>query len=417
MIDWEKWLGYTDLDRFNKIHICNIPANFFPVDILPLAFQLLKSEGLLILEFSGYVDLLQVSARISEKARNFYLESLNPGDRNVGANFDASRCIAFRYQGDARKNKILVRSTTGFNSELMTLYQAVFGHAISDEYWRWKYPSDTENQTLIALSGRQVIAHYGVSPRRIRASAKPLLAAQVGDVMVDSTHRGGLVTSSFAQVAHITMMQMQKEVQSDPYWTDYTVGFGFPHGRQMKMARRLSLYHDGGDVRLVSFRFAQLPSSIDVVSLELDSAAAKAAWEQAYPALNASLSESCHVDRDWRYLLERYCYHPEKSYTCVALPDAMFILSLFPDGVYRVIDYLGELEHLTQNIRMLAAYQGVKEIRMWLMDWVEDRVPASQEVQWGDVKASLALMYPEGGSFEANCQAKWWITLGDADFI
>lgn len=412
VIGWSDWLRFTGLERYQRLHIRDIPDAFFPVDILPCAFQLLESGGLLVLEFAGETDTLALTRRLLNKAQNFGFE---PDFSAAGV--DHSRCIAFVYTGEARSNKILVKSTTGYESELITLFGDVFGHPMSTEYWRWKYPLNTENQTLIAVADDHVIAHYGVSPRNISVAGNNLVAAQVGDVMVGSSHRGGLVTSSFAQVAHITMMQMQKQVSDDPCWTDYTVGFGFPHGRQMKMARRLALYHDGGNVHLVRFMVPQPPDTSAFTLTDNFDASLKQVWNEANARLKSSLEGACMVDRSWLYLLERYRFHPQNEYQIAASEDAVFVLSLFPDGVYRVVDYIGDITTMTENINQLAALLNVSEIRMWLMDWVTQHIAGSDTVKWEGVKASLALMYPAGGSFEQFRQIPWWITLGDADFI
>lgn len=412
VIDWPEWLRFSGLDRLQRLHIREVPETFFPVDILPCAFQLLESGGLLVLEFVGETDTLALTRRMLNKAHNFGFE---PEFSATGV--DYSRCMAFVYTGEARANKILVKSTTGYESELITLFGDVFGHPISSAHWRWKYPLNTENQSLIALAGEHVIAHYGVSPRNICVSGNHLLAAQVGDIMVDSSHRGGLVTSSYAQVAYITMMQMQEQISEDPLWTDYTVGFGFPHGRHMKMARRLALYNDGGNVHLVRFLTSNAPGSSTFSLVTTFDDALKRIWNSANKQLKASLNGACMVDRSWLYLLERYRFHPQNEYQIAASVDAVFVLSLFPDGIYRVVDYIGDIAALTENISQLAALLKVSEIRMWLMEWVSQYIAGSDTVKWNGVKASLALMYTRGSSFEQFKDIPWWITLGDADFI
>lgn len=406
-LDWPNWLKHEKNQRYSYIAIHSIPNNFYSSQIFPLCSQILEQEGVVSLFFHSKTPGLSEISALKRKASRFGFNLYRD------AHCSRDQALHFSLKKPEKLSSVIVKSSSGYESQTRALFKRVFGDAISEEYWRWKYPSNIENQSMIAIYNSTVVAHYGILSRTASIDGMSFPVAQVGDVMVDNSHRGRLTSSSFMRVTSMTIQQMQSKFFPPSCSPDFVFGFGFPHKRHMRLASRLSLYHDAGDVNLV--RFNRNTSDIDS-SCRLHEQIDKRfenRWDESWKRMQSSMEGRVLLDRTWLYFLRRYWHHPEKTYQYVTTSEAVFVISKFDDGVYRIIDFIGDIDTLAEAAQKLMVFLDVNQVIMWVIDWFS----TNYECELVSYKASLALMYQPEGDYKQYQSLPWWISMGDTDFM
>jgi ABC-type polysaccharide/polyol phosphate transport system ATPase subunit len=121
-------------------------------------------------------------------------------------------------------------------AEWLDLFEASFGYAMQPTKLEWKY-KDTEKLGVGVWDGKKLIAFYGGLPRSISYLGRPVMAIQIGDVMVHPSQRGVLTRSGPFQIAAASFLEQQ--IGHD---RPYLVGFGFPTDKALRLANKLGLY-------------------------------------------------------------------------------------------------------------------------------------------------------------------------------
>jgi len=238
--------------------------------------------------------------------------------------------------------------------EVCELFQKVFGHAISPELWRWKYTQGPRlgsiNLVARAATG-QLLGHVGASifPGTVQRAA--LSMAQVCDVMVRSSARGGLAASDVYPRLIKTLQGTLAARFVSPY------AYGFAGVRPYKLGSRLGFYRELQQCRPGYF---------------VQSGAAdwgRALWrareiEWNFPRLDriwarykAQLTRPT-VSRTGAYLGWRYLTHPTNSYrlwllTHLSRDRGLFITRTMPNGEICIIDAL--IPDFVNPSRLIAA--------------------------------------------------------------
>lgn len=225
--------------------------------------------------------------------------------------------------------------------EACQLFKSVFGQTISADHWRWKYAQGPRlgglNLVARAASG-ELVGHAGASifPGVIQGACLPM--AQVCDVMVGSTARGGLEAHNVYPRLIKTLQEALGTRLDTPY------AYGFSGVRQFKLGARLGFYRALQHCR--PGYFAQ-PESTPWGSalwrareIDWDSARLDKIWARYAPELVRPT-----VVRSGAYLGWRYRDHPANSYQLWLLSHlsrdrGWFITRTLPDGEICIVDAL-----------------------------------------------------------------------------
>ena len=415
VLSWADWQAYEETRTFGRLIIKGIPVDVYAVNVFPQASMLMKPGSILELWTREETDPLRFLSRYKSVAPHYGYEVQSPA-----ADITGSRIFTFRYTVDEQSSEeICYKSAYGYEALSRKLFQKVFGHSISSEYWNWKYPSSVENQTLIGIADGQLVAHYGIMSRQLKVADQVVTAAQVGDVMVDPDCRGGLGKSIFTMMAKHTMKQMAPDEELHFGRNAYCVGFGFPHGRKMKLAARMALYQDRGALNEVLIKPADHEPENSGYVEEFTSADERfrSCWEFSWQIMQSCSEGICLINRDWQYLLSRYWYHPGKKYQFARVGDTVFVFQLESSSRLRILDYLGPLDGFIDAARILLTAFNRTEAICWIIQWHMEKLQDDGNIELVNNSASLAVLFSENGQFSRYSEYPWWVTMGDTDFM
>ncbi len=415
VLSWTDWQAYEETLTSDRLIIKGVPSDFYAVTVFPQACMLMKKGGVLELWTREETDPLVFLSRYKSVAPNYGFEIQSPASDITGP-----RIFSFRYiAADQSSEEICYKSAYGYEALSRKLFQKVFGHTINTAYWNWKYPSSVENQTLVGIADGQLVAHYGIMSRQLKIDGKCITAAQVGDVMVDPDCRGGLGKSIFTMMAKHTMKQMAPDEEL-PYGRNaYCVGFGFPHGRKMKLAARMALYQDRGALNEVLIKASGQHSenSSDVEAFQSADERFRVCWEAAWQAMQSASPGICLINRNWQYLLSRYWFHPAKKYQFARVGEAVVVFQLETVSRLRILDYLGPLDGFVDTIRLLLTAFNRSEAICWIIQWQMEKLQDDGNIELINNSASLAVLFSENGQWSQYSEYPWWVTMGDTDFM
>lgn len=404
IVDWQGWLRQRGLVRTGNIVISEVPLSFSFLDVFLPALSMLPKEGRLFLLFdTPFIDIGSFTVLIDRV-------------KNYGFSVDSSKSsdyvLCFICHGGPEFDGVWFSGSDFFSDELRGLFSKVFQSNISEAYWSWKYPKSIENYSVVGFKGKNLVAHYGISQRLLYAKAELIKSAQVGDVMVDETCRGGIKSSLFSGLFHCARLPLSDVNDGISYNSRPLVGFGFPHGRQMKLALRLGVYKNGGKLHQVVINAAD---NDEKTFLKNDVKTLRSTWEYCWHNMLDSSAEFCILDRSWNYFLRRYQRHPEKNYDIYASSDSVFVLST-GSKVRKIIDFVGDVACFITDSRFLAKNVGVNTLEAWLTDWQMDFLSGSDGFASNDSSAAFAVLYNDNSYFSKYEGVPWWISMGDADF-
>lgn len=404
IVDWQGWLRQRGLVRAGNIVISEVPVSFSFLDVFLPALSMLPKEGRLFLLFdTPFIDIVSFNVLIDRV-------------KNYGFSVDSSKSsdyvLCFICHGGPEFNGVWFSGSDFFSDELRCLFYKVFKSDISEAYWSWKYPESIENYSVVGFKGKNLVAHYGISQRLLYAKTELIKSAQAGDVMVDENYRGGIKNSVFSGLFYYTTVLLPTANEGLVDLARPLVGFGFPHGRHMKLGVRLGVYKNGGSLHQVVINAAD---NDEKTFLKSDVKALRSTWESCWHNMLASSAELCILDRSWSYFLRRYRNHPEKSYDIYVSGDSVFVLST-GSKVRRIIDYIGDVACFITESRLLAKNIGVNTFEAWLTDWQMDFFSDCSGFSCKDSSAAFAIIYKNDGYFLKYEGVPWWVSMGDADF-
>lgn len=119
-------------------------------------------------------------------------------------------------------------------TELTGLFQTVFGHAMAERQWAWKYANPRSLHVVARDTAGRCVAHAGLQYGGALASGG--WVGQVCDVMVHPNARGRLQSGLFAQMVQRLAHQARDR--------GYRVCYGFPGERPALLGIRLGVYQE-----------------------------------------------------------------------------------------------------------------------------------------------------------------------------
>ena len=221
------------------------------------------------------------------------------------------------------------------------LFERVFGHPITPDQWRWKYAAGPRLGSLnwVAHDARgAMVGHAGATVFDGIASGAPVSMAQVCDVMVDKTARGGFNASTvYPQLIRVLQSALMDRFKH-PY------AYGFSGLRPYKLGHRLGFYQGRQQARLGYFEplktfdwraslWAVRPSDWPLATLDT-------LWARHVKTLSRPT-----VARTGAYLAWRYRDHPSHHYQFWLLShlgrdQGWLITREMPNGHTCIIDAL-----------------------------------------------------------------------------
>ena len=299
-------------------------------------------------------------------------------------------------------------------SQIATLFQEVFGHALSPELWAWKYAAGHGNAVVASREGG-LIAHYGGMYRDVMLCGEPDWVFQICDVMVHPKERGVLTRQGPFLLTAATSAEIYGPL-----------GFGFPNARAMRVAEKMGLYSQVGQMAEVRWE----PSSpgirlrTRVRSLERQSASDRALVAPLWEAMAHDLRSGVVGVRDWAYLAHRYFGHPHNHYEVLLVsarlsgkPLGIVVLRRLEASceLLDVIAPLASLPLVIDQARRLTARWGLAHLYCWI---TKNHAPLFVDCGGQEVALNVSIPTscwtddPRADSF----RDKWWLMSGDTDF-
>lgn len=192
------------------------------------------------------------------------------------------------------------------------LFQIAFEKEMTISHWRWKYQGQGNLRTYAAVAvdesvsgGEGVIAHYGGVPLRMIYQGRGIKGLAIGDVMVHPKFRGLFLKGGlFKQVASLLPVETSKD--------GFTVGFGFPNERALRLPEKLGLYERVEEAveaqRPVRFHQTATRFLYELFPMEWTDERIDAFWDRVGPGLGLA------VVRDRVHLAWRFKRHPLYPY-------------------------------------------------------------------------------------------------------
>ena len=306
-------------------------------------------------------------------------------------------------------------------TEMLDLFKKTFHHDMTPAHWHWKYGSNASREIGIWRNDR-LVAHYGGIARKILFFGQPQTAVQIGDVMVDAGERGTLTRKGPFFLMAATFLE-----RYIGYNKPYLVGFGFPNERAMKVAERLGLYAEIG--QMIEFSWTPLSKRpriktrlhpIDGAGDARMAAAAEECWRKMAEDLRSALVGV----RDWSYLQHRYLNHPAQRYQLMLVKNrfggqvrGILVLRYDAHGceIVDIIAALSEIPLLVLHARRLAGINGHDRLFCRITENFAACFAAA-----GGTKQALDIRIPasiwDAAPSVDSLRNRWWLMSGDTDF-
>lgn len=303
---------------------------------------------------------------------------------------------------------------------LQQLFNKSFNTDLSQNLWQWKYADDRSKQ-LCAWKGEQLIAHYGGMPRDILYFGEALTAIQIGDVMVDPSHRGALIRKgSFFKLA-ATFLE-----RYIGHGKPFILGFGFPNERAMKVAENLKLYSRVDHMVEMSWPALSTRSSIYTYSQLIDAESLSSIAEPIntlWSQMSQDLQQGIVGVRDWPYVLNRYLNHPTETYLYLVVKNrlsnkfrGLIVLSKKGNNItiIDVISKISDIHLLIFHARRFTYSSDCTQLLCQISSGFSSHFQV-QEVYRKDLDVSIPNNIWSDGPKEESLKQRWWLMSGDMD--
>ena len=298
---------------------------------------------------------------------------------------------------------------------IATLFQEVFGHALSRELWEWKYAAGGGNAVMASHAGA-LVAHYGGMYRDVLLCGQPDWVFQICDVMVHPKERGVLTRQGPFLLTAATSAEIYGPL-----------GFGFPTQRAMKVAEKMGLYTQVGQMAEVRWPPAKTRFRLRtrIRPLERSRASDQALVEPLWSAMAHDLRGSAVGVKDWAFLERRYFSHPHNHYEVLVVtarltgkPLGVLVLRQLEGAACELLDVIAPLSRLPLMIDQARRMTG-RWALPHLYCWITTR-HSPLFVACGGQENALDLSIP-ASSWTRNPQSElfkdaWWLMSGDTDF-
>lgn len=341
-----------------------------------------------------------------------------------------AQLVRLRLQRPAAPAARLVAVDASRAVAMQSLFAAVFGHAMPDAFWRWKYGQGRGHAVGLEQEG-ELLAHYGGISRELRLFGRPAWGCQVCDVMVAPKANRSLARRGPMQRIAATFLETQIG-----YGLPHAVGFGFPSGRHHGVADRLGLY--AAVDRIVQLQWpAAVPAPaapgsrcrlqpLALQGEQLSPAQARrvdALWQ----AMAADLQDAAVGVRDARWLAWRYLQRPGVDYELWLVrsrwwrtPLAVLALRRHADAL-ELLDLVAPLARVPLVValaRARAAALGLPHLRCWIAASQAHRFGAGDAdgPQQHDPQIQVPCNVHTAALPPSTLENRWFLMGGDADF-
>ncbi|GKS68191.1 cyclopropane fatty-acyl-phospholipid synthase [Nitrosomonas sp. PY1] len=421
------------LDEFTFKHQASEPSNLHGIDdIIALATRL----GFELLEHS---NLSQMAA----PTLDYWLQAIHTHRQHLLHNLDVSTAQLDQLDHSNRlhrekyrngqygyallhfRKKDIPRWRLQFlenehSTHMQELFRRIFHHEMPIELWQWKYA--TENSRALGIwRENRLVAHYGGIGRSILFFGKHENAVQIGDVMVEAKEQSSLARKGLFYMMAATFLE-----HYIGYGKRYLLGFGFPNQRAMKVAERLGLYGEVGEMVELSWK-PQLRSPLIQTHLKLIDLPTKTnikAVNKCWQNMVADMQTSIIGLRDWPYIQQRYLNHPTQRYQIILIknrltrnPRGVLVLR-YENDECELIDLIASITEIpllvTQAKRLAALNKASRLFCRITENFTEyfSRTQATQQAIGIKIPTSI---WCDGPTTEL-LKNHWWLMGGDMDF-
>ena len=297
---------------------------------------------------------------------------------------------------------------------IAALFQEVFGHALSQELWEWKYAAGHGNAVVARHSGA-LVAHYGGMYRDVLLCGQPDWVFQICDVMVHPKERGVLTRQGPFLLTAATSAEIYGPL-----------GFGFPNARAISLGKKMGLYTQVGQIAEVHWEPTKprIRLRTRVRVLERQSVSDRTLVALLWSAMADDLRSGVVGVRDWAYLEHRYFSHPHHHYEVLLVtarftgkPLGVMVLRRL-ESACELLDVIGPLSSLAMMIdqaRRMTSRWSLSHLYCWITTNHVQRF-----IECGGTQKALDISIP-ASSWTQNPQSelfkdKWWLMAGDTDF-
>lgn len=314
----------------------------------------------------------------------------------------------------------LGRMEDAHQDEMRALFEQTFGHRMTPEFWHWKYGAGRGREVGV-WSGNRLVGHYGGMSRTVRYFGRTISAIQIGDVMVSATERGVLT-----RTGPFFLMAASFLERYIGFGKPFLLAFGFPQERAIRLAERLGLYTEVGQMtEIVWPSLPRTPKWLSrIAPVQINDATAQHETDQLWQAMAADLNNAIIGERDWAYLRYRYFEHPVNIYEVYAVRQrftkryqGIIVLRRIGERC-EWIDLIAPLKNLpllVSHARRLSGLGGSSSLHCNITERFSALLQGTEGVRhtqniriptsiWGAVPSPEAIRH------------HWWLMLGDTDF-
>jgi len=302
--------------------------------------------------------------------------------------------------------------------QVRKLFNEVFKQPMSEANWQWKY-GENRGVGVVVNHGDEPIAYFGGTERRVVFNGEYLVAVQCGDSMVAEAHRGTLSKKGPFYLSVTSFLG-----QYVGFGLPYLLSYGFPNARAMRLAERLGMYDEIGNLLDVVWKAENDPAYASA-SLDFESARHQQLISSLWEEMASEFVDRAIGVRDAEYLKYRYHDHPELDYNLniVSLassnsPVGLIVTRKVEDRLL-LVDVLAakkDIRHLVQFGKNLAVELNCGEMYGWLTE-VDSDLVADTSVIISETPLRLPLGVYSDGLTADDVRDKWFFMCGDSDFL
>ncbi|MBQ0732578.1 MAG: hypothetical protein KBT75_17885, partial [Oleispira antarctica] len=264
------------------------------------------------------------------------------------------------------------------------------------------------------LKNNKAVAHYGLCDRNALYNDRVFGFAQASDVMVAPAERGAISSSIFYELV---------QLGEKPFYasdSNISVIYGFPHGKHYKLGARLKLYEPVSPIFEVVFdipdgskseKLASTSIEVELVKLNVDS---KAGIEHLWKSMTFSANVLL-LERSYLYLLQRYAFHPEYEYSIYHFESCYFVIKVSGDKIF-LMDYLGLIESYADNLVLFISFLSRISLGRKLHLWCLEDI-STLFIEPIQIMDTGAVFVCKKYSSDLPDLKRWWITMGDTEFL
>lgn len=298
--------------------------------------------------------------------------------------------------------------TKGNESDAIALFIEVFGVPMSQAFWLWKYPNNSDSFSVSVYSGDQIAGHNGGIIRDFNYQGVAYKALQSCDVAIKkefrSFHKGGVFDL------------MTKRFFDNALESGVDFLYGFPHGRHLKLGLRVGSYLSAGSV-LQWVSKGHVSSSMGEIREVFLIDFSSDDYEHYLSLLYSSLNNCSYAFllRDFDYIKYRYFSNPAFSYRYF-VHDSAFVVVKKNGNMMMLMDYVGDIAYFKSvmtDLHLQACSEGLSGLIFWTSEGTRSHLLPSNLFQVEDDSAGIAFRWKSSSDVVPDM----WITCGDTDFM